>query len=223
MERKGTAMVARDDQKLCGAKTKNGRSCRHYAGFRTSHPGFGRCYRHSGTTPSGKKVAAREVVAEIVRAVDARRPAFYGEVAPTNSRDALREELARSKMIVMHLEQMLGAAVGGLDPEARHAGLTVAQLETLKALHNERAHLVRASETATRLDLDTLDTAAIEEMANRPGPGLTGFILEVGLDPMNRDVRQAARNMLDKIAAERIEELRVYAGRAANDNRGGGR
>jgi hypothetical protein len=31
------------------------------------------------------------------------------------------------------------------------------------------------------------------------------------------------RKMLDKMAAERIEELRLYAGREANDVRAGGR
>ena len=213
-------MVSRDDSKLCGAKTQNGRTCRHYSGFRTDHPGRGRCYKHSGSSPTGKKVAARELVAEVVRAVDARRPAFYGEVAPTNSRDALREELARSKMIVMHLEQMLGAAIGGLDPEARNAGLTSAQLETLKALHNERAHLVRVSETVTRLDLDTLDTAAIGRIADRLGLGITGFILEVGLNPSSPAIRRAVRTMIDKITAERIEEVRLYARRDADDERG---
>jgi hypothetical protein len=48
-----------DDDK-CGAKTKAGGSCRHPKGFRTDHPGSGRCYRHGGASPNRAKAAVRE-------------------------------------------------------------------------------------------------------------------------------------------------------------------
>lgn len=35
----------------CGAKTKSGKPCRHFAGMRTDHPGEGRCWLHGGATP----------------------------------------------------------------------------------------------------------------------------------------------------------------------------
>lgn len=38
-------------QNKCGAKTKSGKPCDHPAGFRTDHPGSGRCYLHGGATP----------------------------------------------------------------------------------------------------------------------------------------------------------------------------
>ena len=200
--------AVRDSAKLCGAKTQTGAACRHYSGFKTDHPGFGRCYRHGGSNPNGKRAAAKELVAEVVRAVDARRTPFYGQPGKTTARAALREELARSTSIVAHLEAMLGGAVGGLDPEARNAALSPAQLETLKALHIERAHLVRVSETVTRLELDRLDVETLEDISNRIGRGLMGFIEAVGLEPRDPQVRRAAREFLQKLVAEREDELK---------------
>lgn len=35
----------------CGAKTRSGKQCKNLAGFKTSHPGEGRCNLHGGATP----------------------------------------------------------------------------------------------------------------------------------------------------------------------------
>lgn len=216
-------MTSREDQKLCGVKTQAGPPCKHYAGFRTLHPGFGRCYRHGGSNPSGRTAAAKEVVAEVIRAVEERRTPFYGATVAITARDALREELMRSRSIVQHLEAMLGADIGGLDPEARNAALSPGQLETLKALHTERLSYGRLAETVVRLDLDALDDAAIQRMADRIGLALTGFILELGLNPNDLVVRTAARNLIDRARNATVEDLREYAGRSRDDDSRTGR
>lgn len=38
---------------LCNAHRRNGELCRNKAGFRTPHPGEGRCYLHGGCSPRG--------------------------------------------------------------------------------------------------------------------------------------------------------------------------
>lgn len=38
---------------LCNAHRRNGELCRNTAGFRTPHPGEGRCYLHGGCSPRG--------------------------------------------------------------------------------------------------------------------------------------------------------------------------
>lgn len=48
-----------DLARRCGAKTRtggerDGEPCRHWAGFRTDHPGVGRCYLHGGATQTHK-------------------------------------------------------------------------------------------------------------------------------------------------------------------------
>jgi hypothetical protein len=48
----------------CGATRKQtGGACRHPAGFRTSHPGTGRCFLHGGATRNGVTHAALEAAA----------------------------------------------------------------------------------------------------------------------------------------------------------------
>lgn len=47
------ARKPRQPQATCGAEGKRGAGpCRHPAGFRTDHPGEGRCYLHGGRSPS---------------------------------------------------------------------------------------------------------------------------------------------------------------------------
>jgi len=46
--------------KKCGAKTRQGGKCKNPAGFKTDHPGSGKCAHHGGATPSGRIAAARE-------------------------------------------------------------------------------------------------------------------------------------------------------------------
>jgi hypothetical protein len=47
------------DGDKCGAKTQRGGKCKNRAGFRTDHPGYGSCFKHSGATTNGNKAAAR--------------------------------------------------------------------------------------------------------------------------------------------------------------------
>jgi hypothetical protein len=43
----------KNDKSKCGANTKAGGKCKNPAGFKTSHPGEGRCHLHGGGTPRG--------------------------------------------------------------------------------------------------------------------------------------------------------------------------
>jgi hypothetical protein len=47
----------RDHADLCGARKKDGSTCRLYAGQGTDHVGIGRCKHHGGSTPNHKKHA----------------------------------------------------------------------------------------------------------------------------------------------------------------------
>ena len=59
-----------DDGK-CGAKSQSGGNCKNPAGFRTDHPGFGSCFKHSGATTNGNKAAARAQVMAMASEADA--------------------------------------------------------------------------------------------------------------------------------------------------------
>lgn len=52
----------------CGARGKRtGLPCRLVRGDRTDHPGAGRCWLHGGRTPNGRRFAAREAAANVLR------------------------------------------------------------------------------------------------------------------------------------------------------------
>lgn len=42
----------------CGADTRDDGTCTYDAGFRTDHPGFGRCWLHGGNSPNARKSGA---------------------------------------------------------------------------------------------------------------------------------------------------------------------
>lgn len=50
---------------LCGARTRAGGTCRKVAGYGTDHLGFGSCKFHGGSTPNGRKSAARAQLAVV--------------------------------------------------------------------------------------------------------------------------------------------------------------
>ncbi len=52
---------------VCGAKTRSGGKCGHPKGYGTDHPGTGPCKFHGGSTPNGKKAAAKEAALVFAR------------------------------------------------------------------------------------------------------------------------------------------------------------
>lgn len=76
-----------------------GRVCRQPAGFRTDHPGIGKCYLHGGSTYSHRK-AAQRVMAEQMAAT-------YGLPIETTPEDALTQELYRTAGHVAWLSEQI--------------------------------------------------------------------------------------------------------------------
>src|SRR4051794_28161528 len=71
----------RDRMALCGAKKKNGETCRAFAGQGTDHPGIGRCKFHLGNAAAHRKHAAK-VEAQ-------RRVVKFGQPLPVEPTEAL--------------------------------------------------------------------------------------------------------------------------------------
>jgi hypothetical protein len=66
-----SAAVALQEEgyRKCGATTKRSKEpCKKPAGWDTSHPGYGRCSRHGGATPTHVKAALREQGRAMMRA-----------------------------------------------------------------------------------------------------------------------------------------------------------
>lgn len=50
-----------DGHEKCGGQTRNGTPCQNAAGYKTDHPGIGRCAFHGGATPTHQRAATREL------------------------------------------------------------------------------------------------------------------------------------------------------------------
>lgn len=182
----------------CGAKTKASRRCSHPAGFRTPHPGAGRCYLHGGMTPvkhgrysSLKRESLRDLIAQheadpdplnILPELAAARALFQDFV---ERYDAWREAL-----LAWHAS--FDAAAMGFDPE---------RLTLLGRVLDEYEHLVKTGEP-TPAQLSDLEQAR-EAMAklNEPSPNKPRMVLDVA--DAYRIVSEVTK------IAERIERVRA--------------
>lgn len=128
--RPASAELDRNGYGACGAKLRqrdgswDGKHCSNAKGQGTDHLGFGRCQKHGGRSPNGKKHAALERARyEAARVRTAMT--FYGRRVAVDPEQALLEEMQRSVGVVRWLEQAiaewgqferLAAEMDALDP-----------------------------------------------------------------------------------------------------------
>ena len=162
----------RDPKKVCGAKTPNG-PCQQWKGFKTSHPGTGRCNRHGGSTPNQTKAADQEIVEARMRT--------YGAPIETDPLTAILQEVARSAGHVAWLESKIAGLRDGV--QTKRGGEAIIEVTMfgkkptvwMKLYQDERAHLARASKVA-------LDNGVAEKMLDvmkQNGRALGEFVAAV--------------------------------------------
>lgn len=114
-------------RKDCGAKTRGGKLCKLKAGQGTDHVGSGRCKHHGGSTPNGKKAAAKEAALTLAGELDMEPHdallwcvrAAAGQVAFFSRQVANIEE---SKLLVEHLRERI-AEEGSFIERSQHSEL----------------------------------------------------------------------------------------------------
>src|SRR5205809_19002 len=122
---------------LCGAKKKNGDTCRAFAGQATDHPGVGRCKFHLGNTPNMRKHAVKLQAEQEVSKARAK----FGERIPVDPTEALLTTLQLSAGQLFWLQAALE------DHEDKHdfTGQVLMRL-----WNDERDRVARISEAALR-------------------------------------------------------------------------
>lgn len=99
----------------CGARTRTGGRCRLGAGAGTDHPGYGNCKYHAGSTPGGRKSAAKQRLAVIVP-------------SPIGGFDAIERALGLMNGLVDALERELTKVEDGVvDGVDLHATVRLAR------------------------------------------------------------------------------------------------
>jgi hypothetical protein len=167
---------ARDKQALCGAKKRSdGKPCRQFAGFKTDHVGYGRCYLHGGATPTHRKGAVKAAAKE-------RAPKF-GQPRKVMPGDALLEMLWTSYGMVHWLADEIGKHKDLTSFEARvlvqaHAEERdrVAKIAATALAAGVQERLVRAAEVygelIARLITSVLDDMKLTPAQQRNVPGV---------------------------------------------------
>lgn len=163
--------------KQCGATTRTGAPCKNAAGYKTEHPGHGRCKFHGGATPNGAKAAEREAATEAVMT--------YGLPREVDPHTALLEELHRTaghvewlriQVALLDTRQMHGPVGGsqfGIPKEEPHVWVRMYQ--------EERAHLARVAKTCVEVGIAERQVRLAEEQATRIAAVLDGVLTELGV------------------------------------------
>lgn len=158
----------------CGAKKHQTEgTCKKPPGWGTDHPGYGSCKLHSGSTPSGKAVAARQRVKAEAEA------ALRGmNIEPIN--DPLTE-LAHHAGEVRAMRDVLRDEVNRLE-ELRYKGATGEQIRAelgayQTALRDTTAVLVQYA----RLNIDERLTQIEEKKAERVVAAINAVIDFLGV------------------------------------------
>lgn len=169
-----------ETDRFCGAhKSTNGQACRNLAGYRTPHPGWGRCRNHGGSTAPGILAAAKEEANVALRQLP-----LFGELVDVTPHEALIFMVRRSAGMVSWLEakmQTLG--------EESMVYVDQAQQQRpnawLKLLNEERDRLVRYAKTAA--DAGVAERAI--QLAEQQGAMVATLVQSV-LDQLGLDTGQ---------------------------------
>jgi hypothetical protein len=143
-------MPVKAPAKRCGAKLKRGGRCGQVAGWGTDHRGSGRCKMHGGSSPSGRKSAAKEAALTFARGQ-------LGAAMPGSPLDAMQEAVDLVRGLIAYYRHELATAAAKIGTAEEAKG-------------RERIEMLRGSyEDAIRLEKDvakaSLDAGVAERRA----------------------------------------------------------
>lgn len=192
----------------CGAKSRQGTgACQHEAGWGTSHPGFGSCKQHGGSTRAGTVRAVKDEMSQ--RAVPMGTPIetdpfdallkciwiSAGEVQYCSERIA---ELDPTEVLVRFSESQVGDQISYVKTSTEvqlHAWI-IARRHALDAL-------ARYSKMAIDAGVAERQVALAERVGGMIGSLVSAVLGELGLDDRQQAIApEVVRRHLTQIAAE---------------------
>lgn len=171
-------------KKRCEARTKSGKPCQRIAGAGTDHPGHGRCSKHSGSTPTGKIVAAREQVTAMAAAMGAGVDADPFETIMLAIRQARAEVILFGELAAQHDQPFTAGPFG----DVLHPAVKERQLAMDRA--------VSYAKTAIALGISERQVRVAEQVGTRLGEGLLAFVEALGLSGKQRKLVPGAIDAL---------------------------
>ncbi len=183
----------------CNAQKRQGPAgglCREWAGKGTDHVGTGRCRRHGGCAPTGRRAAVREYVTDQHRR--------FGQPVAVTPTVALRDEVGRTVGLIATIEAEIDRIVDEtgrpilVDTSGLHPGPA-----PLVALHHaERRHLVQAAKAAVDAGVEVVMADLQEAYQDRALGVVEAVVVELGHDPGSPMVVEAIGRALARFAGD---------------------
>lgn len=173
----------------CGGKTRSGGKCKNAAGFKTSHPGRGRCAHHGGNTPTHIAADSKQQAAEAVKT--------FGLPREIDPRDALLEEVYRTAGAVDWLHQQVQAltaadVIWGRTEEIHKDAGEFPGVDTtysatahawVRLWQDERKHLVQVTKAAISAGIEERKVKLAEQQGALLSDVIRRILGDLGLTP----------------------------------------
>jgi hypothetical protein len=191
-----------DEYPLCGAKKKNGDTCRQHAGAGTAHKGIGRCRWHLGNTPAHRQHAVKQ---EAMRKMATMGVGGDLEVTPGQ---ALQGALNLSANAMAWLTWM----VGGI---AEDEMLTPESQSLLRLFNDEKDRLARIAQACANAGISERQIKLQEQQTDMMSQLLEAVMDKIQLTAeQRRAVGPAIRESLPALTAGQGIEPASDAGSA---------
>jgi hypothetical protein len=154
----GLTPEQRSQHALCGAKRKNGKPCRLFAGQKTEHRGVGRCFLHGGATTSHKKhavaVEAKQRMVKLGQPIQGIKPhqALLGMLQATTGHvswlyeeiGALEDLSTPEAQVIVKLYDDERDRAARIAESCLRAGVEEGELRFARRISELLAHVIRA-------------------------------------------------------------------------------
>lgn len=173
-------------KKHCGGKTRAGTKCLRPKGWKTSHPGSGRCAFHGGASPNGAKAAGKERALEFARGM-------LGAEVSGSPLDAMQEAVGLSRGLVAfyrHELATLSLVAAGKDVSAAERAR-----QEIRALAGPYSDAIRLERDVSKAAIDTGIAERRQRMAEADAERLVEAISS-GLQEAFGDLATPARQAL---------------------------
>jgi hypothetical protein len=199
-----TTKEQRSKWALCGAKKRNGETCRNYAGTGTNHLGIGACKYHLGNAKNHQKAAIKVLVErEHQAAIEEARK--FGQVIEMDPLSALLWSLHLSASHTEYLRQEIGRAGDSAEQVFRREVL-------LRQWNDERDRLARTSKMALDAGVDERRIKMAERFGEAIATLIQGVLDDLALNKRQRaEVPEVVRRHLLVLDGEAVEQAALPA------------
>lgn len=181
-------------EKCNGRKTNESSYCKQPSGWGTEHVGYGRCRKHGGNTPNGKKAAAKLIAEALAKG--------YGLPQEVDPQEALVQELHRTAGHVGYLHGLVAELEeaelhGKVGTEGNAEGKTfLAKSEPhvlVRMYQTERKMLERIAKSCIEAGIEERRVRIAEDQGKLFAQVVQGILKDLNVDAHDEDVQKVVR------------------------------